>query len=125
MRRCELTKRSEPALDVCRAVIVVIQRRAHTSTTVVTADDHLPYSQRFDCILHDGHTVRITRNNDVRDVAVDEEGTRLERHDLIRGHAAVRAADPEVFGTLNGTQPVEELRVRHRVGRGPYPILLE
>ena len=64
-------------------------------------------------------------HDDVRDVPVDEHLARREPDDLVRRHAAVGAADPEVLGRLL----VGELREEPGVARGdrgrPGAVALE
>ena len=64
-------------------------------------------------------------HDDVRDVAVDEHLARREPDDLVRRHAAVRAADPEVLGRLPLREPGEEVGIAlDDVGR-PGAVALE
>ncbi len=64
-------------------------------------------------------------HDDVRDVAVDEHLAWREPDDLVRRHAAVGAADPEVLGRLPLGEPGEEVGVaRDHVGR-PGAVVLE
>ncbi|CAI08179.1 hypothetical protein ebA3636 [Aromatoleum aromaticum EbN1] len=50
-------------------------------------------------------------HDDVRDVAMHEDFTRQQADDLVRRHAGIRAADPQVFGRLQLRQLLEETRV--------------
>ena len=58
-----------------------------------------------------GEHVEIGLGHDVGDVAVDENLARREAGDLVGGHAAVRAADPEVFRALLVGEFAEEVRI--------------
>ena len=64
-------------------------------------------------------------DDEVRDVAMDEHLARREIHDLVRGHAAVGAADPQISGRLLIDQPREEVRLRLDLRLGPGPVLLQ
>ncbi len=61
----------------------------------------------------------------VGEVAVDEELAGREVHDLVGGHAAVRAPDPEIFRTLLPRQSREELRVALADALGPRTVVVE
>ena len=55
---------------------------------------HVLHLQHIDGILQHGETVQVRVHNYIGHVAMHKEFTRIERHDVIRRHAAVCAADP-------------------------------
>jgi hypothetical protein len=60
----------------------------------------------------------------VGDVAVDKELSGVQAHDLVRGYAAVGAADPQIFGTLLTLQSLEEAGVDGELALGPGAVVL-
>ena len=64
-------------------------------------------------------------DDDVGDVAVDEHLARREPDDLVRRHAAVGAADPEVLGRLALRELGEEGGVACELVGRPGTVVLE
>jgi hypothetical protein len=64
-------------------------------------------------------------DDDVRDVAVDEELTGEEPDDFIGGDAAVGAADPEVVGILLRFEAREEVGTLGDAPAGPRAVVLK
>ena len=89
---------AEPVVD--QAVAGALERRLDAAAAVVAADDHVLHVQHVDRVLEHREAVEVGVPDDVGDVAMDEDLARREADDLVRGHAAVRAADPEVLGRL-------------------------
>ena len=88
----------QPVVDEADAL--VLQRRGDAAAAVVPADDDVLDLQHLDRELDHRQAVEIRVDNDVGDVAVNEELARQEPDDLVGRHAAVGAADPEVLGDL-------------------------
>ena len=86
----------QPVVD--DAVALAFHGRRHTAAAVVTADDDVLHLEHINGVLHHGEDVEIRLGNDVGDVAVDEHLAGREAGDLVGGHTAVSAADPQVFG---------------------------
>ena len=63
-------------------------------------------------------------HDDVGDVAVDEQLAGHQADDLVGGHAAVRAADPEVAAAPAAAQALEEVRDRSAMRRAAQRRLL-
>src|SRR5207244_4545802 len=59
-------------------------------------------------------------NDDIGDVAMDEHLPRRQADNLVRGHAAIRAADPQMLRRLLRHQAGEKARVvaSHLLGPG-------
>src|SRR5690606_41633497 len=53
-------------------------------------------AQHLDRELHHRQTVQVAMHDQVRDVAMDEDLARQEAQDLVGGHTAVGATDPQV-----------------------------
>jgi hypothetical protein len=113
----------EPVVD--EAVAEIFQSRAHTAAAVVSADDDVFHLEDIDGVLHDGEGVEVGLLDDVGDVAVDEDLAGGESGDLVGGHAAVRAADPKVFGRLLVGEVVEKFRISGGDGVGPFLVRIE
>ena len=85
---------------------------ARDAAAAVVADDHdVLHLDDVDRELQHGEVVRVLRRREVGDVAVDEELAGIEVDDLVRRHAAVGAADPEIFRRLLAHEPPEEARI--------------
>jgi len=98
---------------------------ADTAASVVAADDDVPDAEDVDGILHDGEAVEVAVNDDVCDVAVDEDFTGEEAADFIGGDAAVRAADPEVSGGLLARKSGKEFGIAFADRFGPLAVIFE
>ena len=79
---------------------LILQRGRHAAAAVVPAHDDVFDVQHIDRKLHHRQAVQVGVHDDVRDVAVDEQLARQQADDLVRGHAAVGAADPQVSRAL-------------------------
>ena len=65
----------------------------HSSAVVVAADDDVLDAQVSHGVVDDRHDVQVDRRHEVGNVAVDEDLSGVEAHDLVGGHPAVAAAD--------------------------------
>ena len=70
------------------------ERSLHAAATVMSADDDVFDLQHIHGELHDGQTVQIGVDDEIGDVAMDKQFAGQQPDDFIRGHAAVRTADP-------------------------------
>jgi len=70
------------------------ERSLHTAAAVMATHNDMADLEQLDRELHDRQTIQIGVNNDVGDVAVDEQLSRLEPDDLICRHPTVGATDP-------------------------------
>src|SRR5262249_45192057 len=61
----------------------------------------------------------------VRDVAVDEHLPRRQSDDLVGGHAAVGAPDPEMLRRLLSRERLEEVRILLGDAARPRAVVLE
>ena len=69
---------------------------------------HLQYVDRE---LQHGEVVGVLRRSEIGDVSVNEELTGIEADDLVGGHPAIGAADPQILRRLLALEPLEEVRV--------------
>jgi len=83
---------TEPVVDESKPRIV--ERRTDASTSIVAGDDDVLDSQYVDGVLQNRQAIQIGVNDDVGDVAVNEELAGCEADDLVGGDAAVGAANP-------------------------------
>ena len=99
---------------VDEAAPLAVDRRAHAAAAVMADHHDVLDLEHVDRELQDGEIIGVLRRGEVRDIAVDEKLARIEIHDLVRGHAAVGAADPQILGRLLAFEPTEEIGVgRH------------
>ena len=91
----------------------------------MAADDHVLHAEDVDRVLEHREAVEVGVHDDVRDVAVHEHLARREADDLVRRHAAVGAADPEVLGRLLLGELGEEVAVAGDHLRRPGAVVLE
>lgn len=105
----EAADAGEPVVD--DAVAEVFECGDHATAAVVAADDHVLNLEDIDRVLQDSEQVEIGFRDDIGDIAVDEDFAGCEAGDLVGGHAAVRAADPEVLGCLLVGEFGEERRI--------------
>eukprot|EP00303_Exanthemachrysis_gayraliae_P003913 CAMPEP_0206004104 /NCGR_PEP_ID=MMETSP1464-20131121/3778_1 /ASSEMBLY_ACC=CAM_ASM_001124 /TAXON_ID=119497 /ORGANISM="Exanthemachrysis gayraliae, Strain RCC1523" /LENGTH=304 /DNA_ID=CAMNT_0053377505 /DNA_START=127 /DNA_END=1037 /DNA_ORIENTATION=+ len=87
---------AEPILQG-RAVVDGLHGGLDPAALVVAADDDVRDLERAHRVLDDGHEVRVGADHHVSDVAVDEHLPGALPEELIRRHARVGAADPEVL----------------------------
>jgi len=92
----EVADAGEPVVD--DPVAEVFEGGDHAAAAVVAADDHMAHLEDIDRVLQDSEQVEIGFGDDIGDIAVDEDFAGCEAGDLVGGHAAVRATDPEVLG---------------------------
>ena len=92
-------------LDVAQPVVgeahaFAAQHGAHAAAAVVAHDHDVFDFQHIDGELDHRETIQIGVDDDVGDVAVDEDFAGQQANDFIGGYAAVGAADPQVLGVL-------------------------
>ena len=114
-----------PQPVVAQADAIAAQGRADAAATVVAADDDVAHAQDVDRELHDRQAIEIGVHNQVGDIAVDEQFAGQQSDDVIGGHAAVGAADPQVARRLLRGELAEELRILPANALGPAPVVVE
>ena len=110
---------------VAEADSVVAQCGADAAASVVAAHDDVAHFEDIHGKLHDGEAVQVGMDDDVGDVAVDEEFAGEEVHDFVGGDAAVGAADPQVAGRLLVGEFFKKIGVLLPDALGPCPIFFK
>lgn len=114
---------SQPVVDETQSVIT--ERRADAAAPVVSAHDYVSDLQYFDRELKHRQAIEIGMDDNIGDVAMHQQLARREANDLVGGHAAVSATDPEVLRGLLCGQTREELGIlTSRLG-SPRAIVVE
>jgi len=108
-----------PQPIVAQAQTGTPQRRIHTAATVMTADDDVADFEDVHGKLHHGKAVEVGMNDDVGDVAMNEQLAGQQADNFVGGHAAVGAAYPQVRGGLLAGKLEEEIRILLRDPSGP------
>jgi len=104
---------------------VAVQRGVHAAAAVVTGHDDVFHFQHIDGELEHGKAVQVGVDDHVGDVAMDEELAGQQAYDFVRGHAAVRAADPEKRRRLLPRELHEKVRIPLPNILGPGPVVRE
>ena len=102
----------QPMVD--EAAPLAVDRRAHAAAAVMADHHDVLDLEHVDRELQHREIIGVLRRGEVRDIAVDEQLAGIEIDDLVGGHAAVGAADPQILGRLLAFEPTEETGVgRH------------
>ena len=80
--------------------------------------------EHVDGELQHRQVVGVLRRGEIGDVAVDEQLAGIEIDDLVGRHAAVGAADPQIFRRLLARQPAEEIGVAGDLAGGPGAVVV-
>ena len=123
VRAMKAADAGEPVVD--DAVAEVFEGGDHATAAVVAADDHMTNLENIDRVLQDSEQVEIGFGDDIGDVAVDEYFAGCEAGDLVGGHAAVGATDPEVLGGLLVGEFAKERRVFGFDRGGPVAVFFQ
>src|SRR5471032_1118703 len=99
--------------------------RVHALAAVVADDDDVLDFQHVDGELQHRQAVQVRMDDDVGDVAVDEDVARRQSQQLIGRHAAVGTAYPQVFRRRLLRQPVEEVGVALDLRIGPDAVVVQ
>ena len=100
---------AQPVVGESQAIVA--QGREHAGAAIVAADDDVAHLQHVDGELDRREAIQIRVHHHVGDVAMDEHLAGRQADDLVRRHAAIGAADPEVLRRLLLREAREELRV--------------
>ena len=96
--------------------------RVDARAAIVAADDDVLDLEHVDGELQHRQTVEVGMDDDVGDVTVDEQFTRRHTQQFIGRHAAVRAADPQVFRGLLRSEGLEKAGVFFHHRRRPVAV---
>src|SRR5437879_6576283 len=97
----------------------------HAAAVVMTADDYVFYAENLDGKLNDRQAIHVGVIDKVGDISMDKYLAGLEIDNGIRRNAAVRAADPQVFGGLLIGEIGKKTRVFIGHPRRPAPVIFE
>jgi len=114
---------AEPVIG--EADLVVVEDGLDAAAAVMADDHDVLDFQDIDGELKDGEAVEIGVDDDVGNVAMDEDFAGGEIDDLGGWDAAVGAADPHVFGSLLVGEVFEEIGVDLADAGGPVAVALE
>ena len=114
---------AQPVVD--QAHLASLERGLHAAAAVVAADDDVLDLEDVDGVLQHREAVEVGVHDDVGDVAVHEELAGQQPDDLVRGDAAVGAADPEVARSLLLGKRLEEGGIAATDAFGPLAVLTE
>jgi hypothetical protein len=117
-------------LDVAQPIItqaeaVAAKGRPDTAATIVAANDDVANLEDIHGELHDGQTIEIGMDDEIGNVSVDEDFTGQLAHNLVGGHTAVGAANPEVTGRLLFGKLEEKFGILLADARGPFSVAFE
>lgn len=87
------------------------QRCAHATAAVVPTQDDVLHLQNIDRELHHRQGIQVRVHEDIGNVAMHEQFSGHQVHDFIRGHSAVRAANPKVLRALLSGELLKEFRI--------------
>ena len=88
----------QPVVD--QAEFFLLERRAHASAAIMADDDDVFDAKHIDGVLHDRKAIQVAVDDDIGDVAMDEDFAGEQAADFVGRHAAVGTADPEILGRL-------------------------
>ena len=114
---------AEPLLD--QPEVLALQGSAHRTAVVVAGDDDVLNEEVSDSVLEHGVGVEVGGGDLVADVAVHEHLAWTQADDLVGGHTAVSASDPEELGLLRTTHSLEVLRVLGLLVSDPLLVVLQ
>ena len=102
---------------------LAVDRRADAAAAVVAHHHDVLHLQHVDGELEHGQIVGVLGRGEIGDVAVHEQLARIEVHDLVGGHAAVGAADPQILRRLLPLEALEEAGIGRDFAFGPGAIV--
>ena len=105
----DLTQGQQPGIEDTQ--VLVTQGRSNTTTGGVAAKDNVLDAQMTDGEFDHRRRTQVGRVQDVGDVPVDEDVSRLQAQNGGLRASGVGAADPEDFGALADRQGSEQVRI--------------
>src|SRR5215472_9136975 len=104
---------------------MLAERCLNRAASVVADDDDVLDTEHVDAELDDREAVQVGMDDDIADVAVDEELTRGKIDDFVGRHATIRASDPQIFRRLLLDQSSKEVTVGRAHPFGPSAVALQ
>src|SRR5215475_2505856 len=111
--------------EIAESEAEILHGHLHATATIMTADNDVADLQHVDRILNHRQTIRIVQRNYVGDVSVDEQLSRQQPDDFIRGYAAVRATNPQILRRLLLRKLLEKTRMFCVHLGNPPPVVFE
>ena len=114
---------ANPVID--DAALARCERGVDAAAAVVPAHDDVTDLEHIHCEIKHGKAIEIAVHDKVGDIAVDEHFTRRQVDDLVGGHAAVGATNPEITRALLRGENAEETRAFALHALGPAAVVVE
>ena len=108
--------------EISKTHAIAIERRLHTTTTIVTRHHDVAYFQHLGSELQHRQTIKIGMHHHVAHIPVHEHLARQQTDDLVSRHTRIRATNPEIFGCLQLRQFLEIVAVNFAHALGPGTI---
>jgi hypothetical protein len=119
----QIVNRAQPVVD--QTVLLMFKSRVHAAASVMSTNDDVLDAQNIDRELQHRKTIQIVRQDQVADVAMNENLARWNIDNLIRRDPAIRTADPEILGRLLMCEAIEEIRIALVHPTRPSRVLIE
>jgi hypothetical protein len=111
----------QPVIDQAQPLAVDCRRDA--AAAIMADHDDVTHLDDIDGELQHRKIIGVLRRGQVRDIAMDEQFTRRQIHDLIGGNPAVGTTDPQILRPLLAFQPLEEIRVERNHAVSPGAVV--
>jgi hypothetical protein len=95
----------------------------YATAAIMAADDYMLHAQDIDGVLQHREAVEIRVHHEIGDIPVDKDLAGRQPDDLIRRHAAIGAADPQILGCLLRGEPSEEIRIGTELALRPATVI--
>jgi hypothetical protein len=110
---------------VAQANAAIIESRFNSSASQMAANNDVLHLQYVHCVLDDRKTIRIVKNDNIRNITMNEQFARQQSDNFVRGNPAVCTTDPEIFWRLLAGKTVEEFRICRCHFGNPPAIVIE
>ena len=117
----DLADRMQPVIDETAAL--PIHGSLYAAASIVPDHDDVLHLQHIDRELQNGKIVGVLRGSEIGDVSMDEKLAGIEPDDLVRRHATVGTADPQILRRLLVLEPLEKAGVGNDHPPGPGPVI--
>ena len=99
--------------------------RQHAATAIVPHHHDVFHLERINGILNDRQGIQVGVHHHIGHIAMDKHFARLKTGNLIGGHTAVGATDPQIFGRLLLRQMIEETRLLKLHALSPCTVVVK
>ncbi len=97
----------------------------YSRTAIVATDNHVLNFELVNGEINNGHTIEVSLQDNIGNIAMHEHLTGHQAGDLIRRNAAIGAADPQIFGCLLLCQACKKTWVVFFDLGCPFPIVIK